>query len=116
MSEIDSTKTTSNNLDPKLDPKKVTPLNCFIGALLSGSLGFAFYWMTSTMAQVYANKPVTSSNPIVINISVAVRTIVVGLIALGAGVFCFVALGMIALGVQLFIQGLRKNSLSSKEN
>lgn len=109
MSEINSTKTTTKDLDSK----KVTPLKCLMGAALSGVLGFGLYLMTSSIAQTFAAKPVTSSNPIIINMSVAVRTIVVGMTALGTGVFSFVALGLIALGIQVLIQGLRKNSVSS---
>jgi hypothetical protein len=42
----------------------------------------------------------------VINIASAVRTLVVGIVALGAGIFGLVALGLFALSIQLLIQKL----------
>jgi hypothetical protein len=43
-----------------------------------------------------------------VNIGAAVRTLVMGLVALGAGVFAFASLGLMLLAVQLLIQKLLK--------
>jgi hypothetical protein len=55
---------------------EITPLRCVTGSIISG--GFAS----------------------------AVRTLVVGIVALGAGIFGLVALGLFALSIQLLIQKL----------
>lgn len=97
------------------DTKKVTPLRCLVGASISGVLGAALYFLTSAISQTYANQPITSTNPIIVNISVAVRTLVVGMVALGTFVFSFVALGLILLAIQLIIQSLKQRFTSSPD-
>lgn len=84
--------------------QKATPIRCLIGAIVSGSLAFALYLLMRAIATVFATKPITFTNPIAINLSVAVRTLVVGLTALGTGVFGFVTLGLTLLALQLIIQ------------
>ena len=64
-----------------------TPLRCFTGAIAASTFSLLAYRLTISIAMSFANKPVTSSNPAVVNISAAVRTLVVGIVALGAGVF-----------------------------
>ncbi|MBD1862308.1 MULTISPECIES: DUF3082 domain-containing protein [Trichocoleus] len=80
------------------------PFRCLSGALISGSLAFAGYKLTMSIATTFAAKPIHSDNATVLNIASAVRTLVVGVVALGAGVFGFAALGLLALGVQVAIQ------------
>ena len=87
-----------------------TPLRCFTGSLISGTLGFASYLLASSIAQNFASRPVTSGNILTLNISIAVRTLVVGMTTLVTCIFGFVALGLIALGIQLTIQRLLSNS------
>ncbi|MEL6326279.1 MAG: DUF3082 domain-containing protein [Cyanobacteria bacterium J06626_23] len=84
-----------------------SPLRCFTGSLLAGSLGLLLYRMTIAIATTFANKPVTSDNPTVISISGAVRTLVTGMVALGAGVFGIAALGLFLLGIQILFKRLR---------
>ncbi|MGC1309247.1 MAG: DUF3082 domain-containing protein [Phormidesmis sp.] len=97
---------------PSPDTKKaaVTPLKCFTGALTAGTFSLLAYRLTVSIATSFANKPVTSSNPAVVNISAAVRTLVTGSVALGAGVFGVAAIGLAALGVQLLFKRIRKPS------
>lgn len=85
-----------------------TPLRCITGATISGGLAFAMYSLMIAIATTFASKPIHSDNQIVINIASAVRTLVVGVVALGMGIFSIVAIGLLALAVQLLIQG--KNS------
>ena len=73
---------------------------------MAGTLAILAYRMMIAIATTFANKPVTSDNPTVINLSAAVRTLVVGIVALGAGVFGIAALGLFLLGVQLTIKKL----------
>ncbi len=85
-----------------------TPLSCLIGATISGALATGSYYLMASIATSFANKPLHSSNPIVMNISSAVRTLVVGMVALASGVFALVTIGLIALGIQLLIQQFTK--------
>ncbi|PMB44810.1 hypothetical protein CEN40_13365 [Fischerella thermalis CCMEE 5205] len=87
---------------------KATPLRSLIGAVISGSLAFAAYSLMSAIATSFAAKPLHSDNVIVLRISSAVRTLVLGIAALGSGVFAIVAIGLVALAIQLFFQQLVK--------
>ncbi|MBR8827671.1 MAG: DUF3082 domain-containing protein [Gomphosphaeria aponina SAG 52.96 = DSM 107014] len=99
----------------ELKGKKITPLRCLVGASISGALGSGLYLLTAAIAQTYAAKPITSTNPIVLNISVAVRTLVVGIVALGTFVFLFVAIGLILLAIQVIIQSFKQRDTSSAD-
>lgn len=104
-----------NHTDTKLTnttTQTPTPLRCLTGSLISGGLAIALYSLTSAIAQTFAAKPIHSDNPAVINIASAVRTLVVGITALGTGIFGLVALGLIGLAIQILIQQARKGSPS----
>jgi len=85
---------------------QATPLRCITGSVISGGFAFATYSLMIAIATTFANKPTHSDNQTVINIASAVRTLVVGIVALGAGIFGLVALGLFALSIQLLIQQL----------
>ena len=91
-----------------------SPLNCLIGALISGGLATALYFLTASIAQTFAAKPVHSTNTIVVNITAAVRTLVIGMSALATGIFGLVALGLVALAIQLLFQKLSQADPPSK--
>ena len=95
----------SDNQTPA-QPKTISPLRCFSGSFVAGTLAILVYRMMIAIATTFANKPVTSDNPTVINLSAAVRTLVVGMVALGAGVFGIAALGLFLLGVQIIVKKL----------
>ena len=103
---------------PNAIPEKAsaTPLRCFTGALSAGVFSLLAYRLTLSIAASFANKPVISSNPAVVNISAAVRTLVVGMAALGAGIFGIAALGLTALGIQLLFQSFRTDQSKSAES
>lgn len=92
----------------KKEVQKATPLKCFVGSGIAGSLAIALYSLTSSIAHTFATKPVTSTNQLVIRISAAVRTLVVGMASLGTFIFGFVALGLILLAIQLTIQNFQE--------
>lgn len=81
-----------------------TPLRCIIGALISGVLTYGLYSLMVAIATTYANKPIASNSQLAANIASAVRTLVIGVTALGTGVFGIVTIGLLALAVQLFVQ------------
>ncbi|BAZ08032.1 DUF3082 domain-containing protein [Calothrix sp. NIES-3974] len=91
--------------------KQTTPLRCFTGAFISAGLAYAGYNMMIAIATSFAEKPLHSDNQIVMRISIAVRTLVVGVVSLGTGVFTIVGLGLFILGLQLLVQG-KKNQES----
>lgn len=81
-----------------------TPLRCFTGALTSSVFSLLAYKLMIAIAISFANKPIVSDNRITMNIAAAVRTLVIGMAALGAGIFGIAALGLAALGIQLLFK------------
>jgi hypothetical protein len=71
---------------------------------MAGGLGTAAYFLTHSIATTFANKPPTGNN-FAVNISIAVRTLVVGTSTLATALFSITALGLIALGIQLLLKG-----------
>lgn len=105
MADSTSTQNSTTPTQSTQTPKTLTsPLRCLVGALISASLTTGLYSLTAAIAQSFAAKPIHSHNVIVLNITVAVRTLVVGMCALGTGIFGLVALGLLALGMQVLIQ------------
>jgi hypothetical protein len=62
--------------------------------------------LTASIAETFASKPIHSTNPTAVNISIAVRTLVTGITTLGTFVFAFAAFGLFCLGIQLIFQRL----------
>lgn len=94
-----------SELKPTTDEQKpITPLRCLTGATISGVLAIAGYKLMIAIAQTYATKPINSTNQIAINISSAVRTLVIGVTALASSVFAVVTLGLLALAIKLLFQ------------
>ncbi|MCF2149166.1 DUF3082 domain-containing protein [Desmonostoc muscorum LEGE 12446] len=99
------------NLTPKTDAQvqvTATPLRSITGAVISGGMAFAMYSLMISIATNFASKPLHSINPLVIKITSAVRTLVVGVVALGSGIFGIVAIGLLALTLQLLVQQFTK--------
>jgi len=97
-----------SNSPSNTEAKKPTPLRCLVGASISGSLGYALYLLTTSIAISFATKPIQSNNPFVINLSAAVRTLVVGVSTLATCLFAITTLGLILLAIQLVIQSFNK--------
>lgn len=110
--------TTEGNADPATSSPTSTSkiLRCFSGAFISGTLAILIYRLMTSIAITFATKPITSDNTTVVNIAAAVRTLVVGTIALGAGVFGLAGLGLFLLGIQLTLQRLFRSSQSPSES
>ncbi|MEM6836545.1 MAG: DUF3082 domain-containing protein [Cyanobacteria bacterium P01_C01_bin.120] len=105
-----STPATSSNPDTIAQTTAANPLSiqrilrAFTGSLIASVFALLCYKMLMAVATSFANKPVTSDNVTVINLSAAVRTLVLGTITLGAGVFAISALGLGLLGIQMIWQ------------
>jgi hypothetical protein len=81
-----------------------TPLRCFTGAFVAAPLGYGLYALTSAIAQTFAEKPVPVGNALATKISILVRTLVVGVGALGTGIFAITTVGLVLLGLKLLTQ------------
>jgi hypothetical protein len=84
-------------------PTMPSPLRCLIGAIVAGMLAFGAYSLMNSIALSFASKPVQSTNVTVVNITVAVRTLVVGIVALATGVSSLTSVGLFGLGIQLLL-------------
>lgn len=81
-----------------------SPLRCFLGAAVAGGAAVVLYNLTSSIALAFASRPLQYHTVTTANIAVAVRTLVVGMSALGAGVFGLAAVGLFGLGIQLLLR------------
>ncbi len=104
MSKQNFDVTKSDTQSPK---KKVTPLTCIFASTFSGAIAIAIYFLMSSIIETYSDKPIVSDNIFVLKITVAVRTLVIGVAALGTGVFGLVALGLFLLGIQIAVKDIR---------
>ncbi len=96
-SQPNSPQENSNYIPP-------TPLRCISSSIISGGISTAMYFLTLSIASYFANKPITSTNITVQNISVAIRTLIIGMSALGTAVFAIATLGLMALGIKIIFQ------------
>jgi Protein of unknown function (DUF3082) len=86
----------ANSLNPP-----PTPLRCLLGSIVSGGIAFMIWQLTQSIAISFATTPIVSDNRIVVRISTAVRTLVVGMSAMGTGIFALACVGLFALGIQI---------------
>ena len=100
---------------PNITQTLTSPWRCLCGALIAGGMAIALYSLTVSIAHNFAAKPLHSVNPLVMNIGAAVRTLVVGVSMLATCVFGLVAIGLLALGVQVFVQQLTQQPPSDIE-
>lgn len=73
------------------------------------------YRLTVAIATVFARQHLSMENMPVYRITIALRTLVVGLSALGTFIFGFVGLGLLALGIQRLGQKLFQPQLASEQ-
>jgi len=107
--ETTQIETTQPSPEAVINPPP-TPLKCFVGSVLAGVFAYAAYLMTSAIAQSFATHKIASTSLAVQRISSAVRTLVIGMTTLGAGVFGLAAIGLLGLAIQLLLQ--RRDSAS----
>lgn len=107
----DSTPSQDSITKPSSQP---SPLRCLSGALLAGSITLLLYRLTAAIAQSFAENPIASENQTAIKISIAVRTLVVGMSTLATGIFGAAALGLVALAIQILFRRFRSSTQSPK--
>jgi hypothetical protein len=86
------------------------PWRCLSGALISGGFAIALYFLTSSIAQTFADKPLSSTNRTAIQISIAVRTLVVGMSTLATAVFGIIGLGLVGVTIYVSVQQLKNRT------
>ncbi|MDB9519268.1 DUF3082 domain-containing protein [Roseofilum reptotaenium CS-1145] len=82
----------------------VTPVRCLTGALMSGAITSFLYFLSMSIIETFANKPLATKNAIALNIGAAVRTLVMGMGLLATGVFALTTVGLLALAIQLSVR------------
>lgn len=80
------------------------PWQCLGGAVVALAISFVLYGLTGTIAHYFATKGVHTGSLIVQRLSAAIRTLIIGLSALGTGIFGLAGLGLFGLGIQVLIQ------------
>lgn len=90
-------------------------LQCFGGALVAIPIAMLAYRLMLSIAANFAAHPIVTENPATANISAAVRTLVIGMAALGSGVFGLAGLGLFLLGLQLLWQRLTRQPAPREE-
>ncbi|MDA0268839.1 MAG: DUF3082 domain-containing protein [Cyanobacteria bacterium] len=78
----------------------------FLGSGVASTMAIVMYRILNSIALTFATKPVTSDNTTVINLSAAVRTLVMGVFALGTGVFGIAAMGLMPSSSQMLFYRL----------
>ncbi|MDY6806388.1 MAG: DUF3082 domain-containing protein [Cyanobacteriota bacterium] len=86
--------------------KKVGPFQCMASSAIASGLAVAMYSLMHSIAETFAKKPIVSDNPFVVNISSLVRSLVVAIAALATCMCTIVAIGLMALAIQLIVQRL----------
>jgi hypothetical protein len=103
----DRTPTQNRDRAP-VEDNPPTVIRCLGGAALSSGMATGLYFLTASIAQTFAEKPLQSDSATVQNIGAAVRTLVVGLSALGTFVFALSAFGLLALAIQIGMQRMQQ--------
>jgi hypothetical protein len=92
--------------------KPLTPLRSLTGAMIAAIMATLLYRLTMSVVQSFMAHPTITHNTIVRNISAAVRTLVIGGMTMGTGIFSLVALGLVALAIKLILQPVSTTSKS----
>jgi len=107
MKETSETISTSKDSSIDLEQKEITPLRCLFSSIISGAISFCLYLLLNSIVQGFAAKTVTSSNPLVIKLTSAVRTMIMGVTALGMGITGLIAIGIFLLGIQIILKNFK---------
>jgi Protein of unknown function (DUF3082) len=84
--------------------KPLTPLRSLTGAAIAGGMTTLLYRLTTSVVQSLMTHPTVSHSTIVMNLSAAVRTLVIGGMTMGTGIFGLVTVGLVALAIKLAVQ------------
>ncbi|CAD5932086.1 hypothetical protein PCC9214_01353 [Planktothrix tepida] len=107
------TEPTSKTPQTTSQTDTINLFRCITNGLMYGGVALVFYKLTHIIAEKFANKPIQSENFTVIQISTAVRTLVVGLFTMGTVLFSFLSVGVMLLAIYVSIQRLIKPNVPS---
>ena len=94
---------------PITDSKPLpSPWRSSLGGVIAFGLAIALYRVTGSISQGFAQKPLHSDNALVVKISIALRTLIVGLSTLATFIFAIVAVALVALAIQAVVQQLKQ--------
>ena len=94
-------------------PPPLSPWRCVGGGIAAGAIAVAMYFLTTAIAASFASKGLHSDNLLVQRITAAVRTMFIGMSALGTGIFGLAAVGLMGLAIQLTVQKGQSSSIDS---
>eukprot|EP00274_Cyanoptyche_gloeocystis_P006732 CAMPEP_0196668090 /NCGR_PEP_ID=MMETSP1086-20130531/65437_1 /TAXON_ID=77921 /ORGANISM="Cyanoptyche gloeocystis , Strain SAG4.97" /LENGTH=253 /DNA_ID=CAMNT_0042005475 /DNA_START=164 /DNA_END=925 /DNA_ORIENTATION=- len=86
-------------------PKPPSILSCLAGSSISGVMGYYLLQGTISIGSRFAAQPVSWDSYTVHNITTAVRTAILGGVAMFTGVFLFSSVGLFLLALQIAIKG-----------
>jgi hypothetical protein len=87
-----------------------SPIQCVLGSIVAGAMSYGMYILTTNIAIKFASQPISNTTNLAINIAATVRTLLIGICALGTAVFGIIAVSLFALGIQVALSGDRKTS------
>ncbi|AFY40262.1 hypothetical protein Lepto7376_4133 [[Leptolyngbya] sp. PCC 7376] len=76
-----------------------SPLRCWTGTAVAGSMSFAAYLVTRNVIINFANNPPTG-NTVAMRIAITVRTLLMGICTMATAVFGMIAIGLLLLGIK----------------
>ena len=90
---------------PDLKPEETqvevlpSPLRCWTGTAVAGSMSFAAFLVTRSVIGNFASNPPTG-NAFAIRIAITVRTLLMGISTMATAVFGMIAIGLLLLGIK----------------
>lgn len=96
--------------------ESVNLFRCLSNAGIYAAIAFGLYNLTYAISGKFAAKPIHSQNFTAIQMSAAVRTLVLGLFTMGTILFTFLAVGLIGLALYVSIQRLIKPNIPSSNS
>lgn len=88
---------TEETQEPKPEETLPSPMRCWTGATVAGSMSFAAYLLTTKIIAHFSSNPPTGNN-LALRISVTVRTLITGVSTMATSVFALIAIGLLLLG------------------
>jgi hypothetical protein len=108
------TEETPSATSSQIGPKPATPLRAILGSAIAGGIAALLWRLTEAIAIQMALTKTTSDNMIVMRMSSAIRTLVIGLSTMATGIFAVAAVGLFLLCIQMLVTAQKSDS--STEN
>ncbi|MBF2099280.1 MAG: DUF3082 domain-containing protein [Gloeomargaritaceae cyanobacterium C42_A2020_066] len=83
----------------------LTPWRCLTGTVVAAVPAGLLFLLTRAIGTNFATHPIHSQNPLVVNLSSVVRTILLGGMSLATFVFALASVGCLLLAIQVALRG-----------